>query len=132
MPPLYLMLNDLSGLVAEGTKWQNAVAIIYNEIAVKDLWHEHFFYTIGTCHIYHLHCFLSLSLPAYSSWLPKSLNFLVFFCLLKDKFDMKNKNYRYLLSSFIKKNKQNYYNKFFESNWNKIENTRKGIKFLYF
>ena len=45
---------------------------------------------------------------------------------------MKNKNYRYLLSSFIKKNKQNYYNKFFESNWNKIENTRKGIKFLYF
>ena len=45
---------------------------------------------------------------------------------------MKNKNYRYLLSLFIKKNKQNYHNKFFESNWNNTENTPKGIEIAIF
>ena len=30
----------------------------------------------------------------------------------------------------MKKSKQAYYNKYFEKNWNNIQNTWKGIKFL--
>ena len=32
----------------------------------------------------------------------------------------------------MKKSKQAYYNKYFETNWNNIKNTWKGIKFLIF
>ena len=41
---------------------------------------------------------------------------------------MKNKKYRNLFSTLLKKSKQIYYTKYFESNWNNIRNTWKGIK----
>ena len=40
----------------------------------------------------------------------------------------KYKKYRNLLSTLLKKSKQIYYTKYFESNWNNIRNTWKGIK----
>ena len=40
----------------------------------------------------------------------------------------KYKKYRNLLSTLMKKSKQIYYTKYFESNWNNIRNTQKGIK----
>ena len=40
----------------------------------------------------------------------------------------KYKTYRNLLSTLLKDSKQIYYTKFFESNWNNIRNTWKGIK----
>ena len=33
-----------------------------------------------------------------------------------------------MLSTLMKKSKQAYYNKYFETNWNNIKNTWKGIK----
>ena len=42
---------------------------------------------------------------------------------------MKNiKKYRNLLSTLLKESKQIYYTKYFESNWNNVRNTWKGIK----
>ena len=42
---------------------------------------------------------------------------------------MKNiKKYRNLLSTLLKESKQIHYTKYFESNWNNIKNTWKGIK----
>ena len=35
-----------------------------------------------------------------------------------------------LLSTLIKESTQAYYNYYFETNWNNIKNTRKGIIFL--
>ena len=43
--------------------------------------------------------------------------------ILKEKFHTKYKIYRNLLSTLIKKSKQTYYDKYFEKNWNNIENT---------
>ena len=40
----------------------------------------------------------------------------------------KYKKYRNLLSTLLKESKQIYYTKYFESNWNNIRNTWKGIK----
>ena len=40
----------------------------------------------------------------------------------------KYKTYRDLLSTLLKECKQMYYTKYFESNWNNIRNTWKGIK----
>ena len=39
-----------------------------------------------------------------------------------------NKKYRNLLSKLLKESKQIYYTEYFESNWNKIRDTWKGIK----
>ena len=50
--------------------------------------------------------------------------------ILKEKIPIEYKNYRNLLSTLIKKSKQAYYNKYFETNWNNIKNTWKGIKSL--
>ena len=38
------------------------------------------------------------------------------------------KNYRNMLSTISKQSKTNYYNHYFETNWNNIKNTWKGIK----
>ena len=48
--------------------------------------------------------------------------------ILKDEIHIEYKNYRDLLSTLMKKSKQAYYNKYFETNWNNIKNTLKGIK----
>ena len=50
--------------------------------------------------------------------------------ILKKEFHTNYKNYRNLLSTFMKKSKQAYYDKYFERNWNNIKNKRNGIKFL--
>ena len=49
---------------------------------------------------------------------------------LKEEFHINYKEYRNLLSTFMKKSKQAYYEKYFERNWNNIKNTWKGIKSL--
>ena len=46
------------------------------------------------------------------------------------EFHTKYKKYRNLLSIFMKKREQAYYDKSFERNWNNIKNTWKGIKSL--
>ena len=38
------------------------------------------------------------------------------------------KDYRNLLFTVLKQNKNNYFNDYFESNWNSIKNSWKGIK----
>ena len=48
--------------------------------------------------------------------------------ILKDKFYSYCKKYRNLLSTLMKKSKQAYYDKYFERNWNSINNTWRGIK----
>ena len=48
--------------------------------------------------------------------------------ILKEEIHAEYKNYRKLLSTLMKKSKQAYYNKYFETNWNNIKNTWKGIK----
>ena len=48
--------------------------------------------------------------------------------VLKEEFDTKYKIYRNLLSTLMKKSKQDYSEKYFERNWNNIKNTWKGIK----
>ena len=50
--------------------------------------------------------------------------------ILKEEFHTNYKKYRNLLSTLMKKNKQAYYDKYFERNWNNIKNTWKGIKSL--
>ena len=47
---------------------------------------------------------------------------------IKAEFDEKYKTYRNLFSTLMKENKQIYYTKYFESNWNNIKNTWKSIK----
>ena len=51
---------------------------------------------------------------------------------MKEEIHTKYKNHRNLLSILMKKSKQAYYNKYFETNLNNITNTWKGIKFLIF
>ena len=48
----------------------------------------------------------------------------------KEEFHNNYKKYRNLLSTLTKKSKQAYYDKHFETNWNNIKNTWKGIKSL--
>ena len=43
--------------------------------------------------------------------------------ILKEETHIEYKNYRNLLSTLMKKCKQAYYNKYFESNWSNIKNT---------
>ena len=50
--------------------------------------------------------------------------------LLKEETHIEYKNCKSLLSTLMKKSKQAYYNKFFETNWNNIKNTWKRIKSL--
>ena len=49
---------------------------------------------------------------------------------MKEETHNEYKNYRNMLSTLMKKSKQAYYNKYFETNWNNIKNTWKGIKSL--
>ena len=49
---------------------------------------------------------------------------------LKEEFHTNFKKYRNFLSSLKEKCKQAYYNKYFETNWNNIKNTWKGINSL--
>ena len=50
--------------------------------------------------------------------------------ILKEEFYANYKKYRNLLPTLMKKNKQAYYYKYFERNWNDIKNTWRGIKSL--
>ena len=50
--------------------------------------------------------------------------------ILKEETHIEYRNYRNLLTTLMKKSKQAYYNKYFETNWNNIENLWKGIKSL--
>ena len=50
--------------------------------------------------------------------------------ILKGRFHTNYKKYRDFLSTLIKRSKQAYYDKYFETNWNDFKNTRKGIKSL--
>ena len=45
-----------------------------------------------------------------------------------ERYHKENKDYRKLLSTILKESETNYFNHYFESNWNSIKNTRKGIK----
>ena len=47
---------------------------------------------------------------------------------IKEKYHKEYKYYRNLLSTILKQSKTNYFNHYFESNWNSIKNTWKGIK----
>ena len=40
--------------------------------------------------------------------------------ILKEEFHSNHKKHRYLLSTFMKKNKEAYFDKCFERNWNNI------------
>ena len=48
--------------------------------------------------------------------------------ILKEETHIEYKIYRNMLFTLMKKSKQAYYNKYFETNWNNIKNTWKGIK----
>ena len=50
--------------------------------------------------------------------------------ILKEEFHTNYKKYRNLLSTLMKKQKQAYYDKYFERDWSIIKNTWKGIKSL--
>ena len=50
--------------------------------------------------------------------------------ILKEETHIEYKNYRNMLFTLIKKKKQAYYNKYFETNWNNIKSTWKGTKSL--
>ena len=50
--------------------------------------------------------------------------------ILKEECHTNYKKYRNLLSTFMKKSNQPYYDKYFEKNWKNIKNTWKGIKSL--
>ena len=50
--------------------------------------------------------------------------------ILKEGTHIEYKNYSNLLSTLMKKSKQGYYNKYFETYLNNIKNTWKGIKAL--
>ena len=47
---------------------------------------------------------------------------------MKEEYRIEYKNCRNLLSTLMKKSKQAYYNQYFETNWNNIKITWKGIK----
>ena len=47
--------------------------------------------------------------------------------ILKEEFHTNYKKYRNLFSTLMKKSKQTHYDKYFETNWNNIKNTWKGI-----
>ena len=47
---------------------------------------------------------------------------------IKEKYHKEYTDYRNLLSIILKQSKTNYYKHYFESNWNSIKNTWKGIK----
>ena len=47
---------------------------------------------------------------------------------IKAELHLKYKNHRNLISTLLKRGKQNYYKKYFESNLNNSKNTCKGIK----
>ena len=47
---------------------------------------------------------------------------------IKAELHLKYKNHRNLISTLLKRSKQNYYKKYFESNLNNSKNTWKGIK----
>ena len=50
--------------------------------------------------------------------------------ILKEEYHTNDKKCRNLLSTLMKKSKQAYYDRYFESNWNNIKNTWKRIKSL--
>ena len=50
--------------------------------------------------------------------------------ILKEEFHTNYKKYRNLLSTLMKKNKQAYYDKYFERNWNNIKNSQIRVKSL--
>ena len=50
--------------------------------------------------------------------------------ILKEKLHINYKKYRNLLYTLMKKSKQAYYDKYFETNWDDIKDIWKGIKFL--
>ena len=50
--------------------------------------------------------------------------------ILKEVFHTNYKKYRNLHFTLMKNSKQAYYDKYFQTNWNNIKNTWKGIKFL--
>ena len=50
--------------------------------------------------------------------------------ILKEKIHTTYKKYRNILSTIMKRSKQVYYDKYFETNWKNIKNTWKGIKSL--
>ena len=50
--------------------------------------------------------------------------------ILKDEFHINYKKYRNLISTLIKKSKQPYHNKYFETNWDNIKSTWKRTKLL--
>ena len=47
---------------------------------------------------------------------------------VKERYHKENKDYRNMLSTILKQSKTNYYNHYFETNWNSIKNTWKGLK----
>ena len=47
---------------------------------------------------------------------------------IKERYHKEYTDYRNLLSIILKQDKTNYYKHYFESNWNSIKNTWKGIK----
>ena len=47
---------------------------------------------------------------------------------VKERYHKEYKDYRNMLSTILKQSKTNYYNHYFETNWNSIKNTGKGIK----
>ena len=49
---------------------------------------------------------------------------------IKAELHLKYKNHRNLISTLLKRSKQNYYKKYFESNLNNSQKTWKGIKFI--
>ena len=49
---------------------------------------------------------------------------------VKERYYKEYKDYRNMLSTILKQSKTNYYNHYFETNWNSIKNTWKGLKFV--
>ena len=47
---------------------------------------------------------------------------------VKERYHKEYKDYRNMLSTILKQSKTNYYNHYFETNWNSIKNTWKGLK----
>ena len=47
---------------------------------------------------------------------------------IKEELHQKYKNYRNIIATLMKKSKQNYFTKYFESNIKNLKNTWKGIK----
>ena len=47
---------------------------------------------------------------------------------VKERYHKEYKDYRNMLSTILKQSKTNYYNHYFETNWDSIKNTSKGIK----